>query len=206
MIEFLQSRLESVALEDESKVFSDFDLNPSSQQNTIMLKPAAVLVPLVWRSGGWQVVFTLRSDQMPTHAGQVSFPGGRQQEQDTDLCHTALRECEEETGILQSQVKVLGRFENYHTVTNYQITPFVGVIKGEPLLRADPKEVAQIFEVPFSYLCQLANFRRESREWKGKKRFFYAIPWQEHYIWGATAGMLRALALRLQKSKNKRVQ
>lgn len=200
MIKQLQTKLDSISGETTGRLYSDFDLNPITpelQSNT--LKSAAVLVPLILRDDGWQVLLTLRSPEMPTHGGQVSFPGGRQQESDLNLCHTALRECEEETGILQTQVEVLGKFETYQTVTDFEITPFVGVVEGEVCLRADPREVTQIFEVPFTYVTELKNFRHESRHWKGQERFFYAIPWRNHYIWGATAGMLRALALRLAK-------
>jgi len=193
----LQPVLEPLAADEQGRLYSDFDLIAEHDGVFGTGKTAAVLVPLVWRASGWQVLLTLRSDTMPTHAGQISFPGGSYHPQDENLTTTALREFEEETGVLRSQVRVLGRFERYHTATDYRITPFVGVIAGPVVLRADPREVAEIFEVPFSFLSNLANFKQESRIWQGKERFFYSIPWQDRYIWGATAGMLRALALRL---------
>ncbi|PHR60081.1 MAG: CoA pyrophosphatase [Robiginitomaculum sp.] len=195
----LLDKLDPVTGPDNGQMYSDFDLNSAEKasQTRANARAAAVLVPLIQRPQGWQVLLTLRTNEMPTHAGQISFPGGGQRGEDLGLDQTALREFEEETGVPQSQVQLLGKFDRYRTVTNYQITPFVGVVSGQINLQPDPREVAEAFEVPFSFLGDLANFKRESRIWQGRERFFYSIPWQDRYIWGATAGMLRALALRL---------
>ncbi|VAV92459.1 Uncharacterized Nudix hydrolase NudL [hydrothermal vent metagenome] len=183
-------------------IYSDYDLNNDRAGVLPDGKPAAVLVPLILRKTGWQVLLTLRSEQMPFHAGQISFPGGRCAADDADMQATSLREFEEETGVPQQQVKILGQFEQYHTVTNFRITPFVGVIAPPVRLSPDPREVAEIFEVPFSFVSNLSNFKRQSALWQGQQRFYYSIPWQNRYIWGATAGLLRTLAKRMQASSN----
>ncbi|MBL4617355.1 MAG: CoA pyrophosphatase [Robiginitomaculum sp.] len=197
MIELLSHVLDKTSLSTSQTLYSDYDLNPDDNKDLSKGRAAAVLLPLVFREDGWQIIMTVRSQQMPTHAGQISFPGGGLAKMDKSLSDTALRECEEETGILRSQVNLLGEFEPYHTVTNYRVTPFVGIVEGDIQLRADPAEVAEIFEVPFSFVTELDNFRRDSRQWQGVERFFYAVPYKNRYIWGATAGILRALALRL---------
>lgn len=163
-------------------------------------RPAAVLVPLIPRGDDWQVLLMQRSHGMPTHAGQISFPGGGRARDDADLQATALREFGEETGIDAGQVEMLGRFEAWGTVTGFVIHPFVGVVHGEITPDPDPREVDELFEVPFSFVTDLANFRRESRHWRGAERFFHAVPYGDRYIWGATAGMLQALAQRLAKA------
>ncbi len=177
---------------------SDFDLNrhvPRQPAN----KRAAVLVPLVERPHGWQVLLTRRAQDMPEHAGQVAFPGGRAGPQES-LAAAALREFEEETGIARGKARLLGRFECYQTVSGYEITPFVALLEAPFDVRPDPGEVEEVFEVPFDFLMDRANHQRQWREWQGHRRYFYAMPWQGHFIWGATAGMLRALAIRLEET------
>ncbi len=180
--------------------FSDFDLNARDFTPAATVRQAAVLVPLVERRAGWQVLLTRRTDDLPTHAGQISFPGGGVKSGETHS-RAALREFEEETGIAQNKVHLLGRFERYETGSGFHISPFVGVVKTPFTVRPDPREVAEVFEVPLDFLMDEANHRRESLVWRGKKRHFYAMPWQEYYIWGATAGMVRALALRITKKE-----
>lgn len=180
---------------------SDMALNPAAGiAMPKKPKPAAVLVPLIPRPSGWQIMLMQRSHDMPTHAGQVSFPGGGHGKDDSDLQATALREFGEETGINAAQVEILGRFETWGTITGFEIHPFVGVVQGEIQPRPDPREVAELFEVPFSFVTDLANFRRESRMWRGSERFFHAVPYKQHYIWGATAGMLRVLAEKMAET------
>jgi 8-oxo-dGTP pyrophosphatase MutT (NUDIX family) len=199
LLETLSEFLDPVVGPDQVPVLSDYDLLAHHDGQLPDGKAAAVLMPLIEREIGWQVLLTLRSSSMPTHAGQISFPGGRSNQDDSGLHATALREFEEETGIDQTRVHLLGRFDPYHTVTNYRITPFLGYVEPPFTISPDPREVADVFEVPFSFLRNLDNFKRESRVWQGRERFFYSIPWQDRYIWGATAGMLRALALRLNQ-------
>jgi 8-oxo-dGTP pyrophosphatase MutT (NUDIX family) len=174
---------------------SDYDLNVDMVRVTPD-KPAAVLVPLILRDSGWQVLLTRRTQDMPTHAGQIAFPGGRAGKHEA-LHDTALREFEEETGIARSRARLLGRFERYETASGYAIAPFVAVLQGPVRPKPDPREVEEVFEVPFAFLMDDQNHQRQCRQWQGTKRYYYAMPWKDYFIWGATAGMLRALALRL---------
>ena len=153
------------------------------------LAPAAVLVALVARNEP-TLLFTERTAHLPRHAGQISFPGGRANEGDVSLIQTALRETEEETGITADFVTIAG-FLDPHTIgSGYAILPVVGVLREGFSLKIDPTEVANVFEVPLSFLLDPANVRRESREFNGHTRSFYAITYEGRYIWGATAAML----------------
>jgi 8-oxo-dGTP pyrophosphatase MutT (NUDIX family) len=171
---------------------SDFSLNgvvpvPESW------RPAAVLVPLVRRESGMTVLLTQRTDDMPSHAGQIAFPGGRKQVEDSSLVVTALRETEEEVGIDRSFVEVIGPIDTYVTRTGYAVTPVVGFVRPAFTLKPDPREVADIFEVPLAFFLDPANHHVHSRTWQGRERRYYAMPYGERYIWGATAGMLKNL-------------
>lgn len=178
--------------------YSDFDLLPQLRPpGPLGRKDASVLVPLIARPEGLSVLLTRRTADMPTHAGQIAFPGGRRQAEDPDAVATALREAQEEVGLAPERVEVLGLVEAYETVTEYRVTPVVGLVRDPGPLAPDPREVAAIFEAPFAFLMDPANLQRHEREWQGMQRAYYAIPYQEHYIWGATAGMLRALALKI---------
>jgi 8-oxo-dGTP pyrophosphatase MutT (NUDIX family) len=180
---------------------SDFDLNGDMPRQKASTR-AAVLVPLVERPTGWQLLLTRRTESMPTHAGQIAFPGGRSNAGE-NLIDTALREFEEETGIGKTRARMLGRFERYETASGFDITPFVAVLQTPITPRPDPREVEAVFEVPFDFLMDVNNHQRQSLHWQGAERHFYAMPWNEHFIWGATAGMLRALALRLEAKTGK---
>ncbi|MBY0320156.1 MAG: CoA pyrophosphatase [Reyranella sp.] len=171
---------------------SDFSLNgvvpvPSS------FRPAAVLVPLVRRESGITVLLTQRTEDMPSHAGQIAFPGGRKQAEDADAKDTALRETEEEVGISRNFVQVVGEVDHYRTGTGYEIAPVVGIVTPGFTIHADPREVADVFEVPLSHFLDAQNHRIDSRVWQGRERRYYAMPYGDRYIWGATAGMLKNL-------------
>ncbi len=171
---------------------SDFSLNgvvPPPQS----FRPAAVLVPLVRREPGVTVLLTQRTDDMPSHAGQIAFPGGRPQAGDADAVATALRETEEEVGLTRHFIEVIGSVDHYRTGTGYEITPVVGIVEPGFITRADPREVADVFEVPLEHFLDEKNHRLASRVWQGRQRFYYAMPYGERYIWGATAGMLKNL-------------
>ena len=183
---------------------SDYDLNLDTPREA-PVKEAAVLVPLVQREEGWQVLLTRRTKDMPTHAGQIAFPGGRVAKEET-LYTAALREFEEETGISKSMARTLGRFERYETASGFNITPFVAELDTPFTVRPDPREVEAVFEVPFDFLMTIENYQRQSLHWQGSERYFYAVPWNEHFIWGATAGMLRALAQRLARHSKEEAQ
>ena len=186
-------RLASGLPVSQAPVGSDFFLNGLvSVPETY--KPAAVLVPLVKRTSGVTVLLTQRTEDMPSHAGQVAFPGGRRHPEDVDAIATALRETEEEVGIERRFVDVIGTVDFYRTGTGYEITPVVGMVEPGFVTRADPREVADVFEVPLGHFLDEKNHRIDSRKVAdGRERRFYAMPYGERYIWGATAGMLKNL-------------
>ena len=170
----------------------DHDLNPGMLpgQN---LRQAAVLVPLIERPDGLTVMLTKRTDHLDHHPGQISFPGGRIEEDDTSPEDAALREAEEEVGLQRHEVDIIGRLDEYVVRTGFSVTPFVGLVQSEYTVALDEFEVAEVFEVPLSFFMDEANHRRDSRIHNGEVREFYAMPYGDHYIWGATAGMLRNL-------------
>jgi len=155
--------------------------------------PAAVLVPVINRAHGPTLMFTQRTSHLNDHAGQISFPGGRVEEVDSDREATALREAEEETGLERSRIDVLGRLPEYDIMTGFRVTPVVGWVEPPFELRPDPFEVEKVFEVPLEFFLDPVNHQAHSREVDGLVRHYYAMPYQEHYIWGATAGMVRIL-------------
>ena len=163
---------------------------------------AAVLLPLIPRDqGGPTLLFTRRTDSLARHSGQVSFPGGRSEADDLTPVETALRETFEETGIAPAFITVAGYLDRYLTGTGFDIQPVVGLLANGFALAPDPREVAEIFEVPLAFLCDPANRRRESREVGGRRRSFYAFTYQDHEIWGATAAIVVSLAQRLSDNK-----
>ena len=182
------------AAEIRAATRGDHDLNPGETPPSAALRPAAVLVPLIGRPDGLSVLLTLRTAHLSAHAGQVSFPGGRAEEQDVDAVATALRETEEEVGLSRDLVTVLGRLDTYVTGTGFEITPIVGLVTSDYVLAIDPYEVAEVFEVPLSYILDRNNHNRTERESAGRTRVFYVLPYQGRNIWGATAGMLVNLA------------
>lgn len=167
----------------------DYDLNPEYRPPG-ELTPAAVLVPIVEHAVGMTVLLTQRTDHLNDHAGQVSFPGGKIDPTDADAVEAALRETHEEVGIEPERVEVVGRLDDYVTGTGFSITPVVGLLKPGFTVMPDPFEVADVFEVPLAFFLDTANHHRESRVWKGRERHFYVMPYEDRYIWGATAGML----------------
>jgi 8-oxo-dGTP pyrophosphatase MutT (NUDIX family) len=153
--------------------------------------PAAVLVPLVARETGFSVILTQRTSDLKAHAGQISFPGGRMEPTDADAEAAALREACEEIGLPRAQVEILGRLDPYRTVTGFDVTPVVGALTPPLALKPDPTEVADIFEVPLAFFLDAANHQRHTRVIAGgATRAYYAMPYGDRYIWGATAGML----------------
>ena len=149
-----------------------------------------MLVPIVLREAGLTVLFTRRPAHLKSHSGQISFPGGRAEPQDPGPEETALRETREEIGLAGEYIELLGRLGDYHTRTGYRITPVVGLVTPPFELKPDPDEVDEVFEVPLPFLLDPGNLRRHSRKIQGEVRHFFAIPWGDYYIWGATAGML----------------
>ncbi|QOY96566.1 CoA pyrophosphatase [Massilia sp. UMI-21] len=161
----------------------------------LRLRRAAVLVPLVERPQGLSVLLTRRTDHLSSHAGQISFPGGRAEELDSSPIETALREAEEEIGLHRRHVEIVGVLPEHVTISAYRVTPVVALVTPPFELHADPGEVAEIFEVPLGFLMSGANHERRSVSLPdgGGKRRFYAMPFNDYFIWGATAAMLRNL-------------
>lgn len=171
------------------------------------LRDAAVLVPVVARASGPQLLLTRRNANLQTHAGQISFPGGSRDATDTDAVHTALREAHEEVGLAESAVEPLGTMPLYTTITGFAVTPVVALVDPSAALRAQPGEVDEVFEVPLGFLMDPAHHQR--RSWTmppapgsdalgPRTRHFYAMPWEpepgrRYFIWGATAAMIRNL-------------
>jgi len=151
---------------------------------------ASVLVPIVARPGELTMLFTRRTAHLRNHSGQIAFPGGGAEPGDASAEATALRETHEEIGLDPAHVEVLGRLSDYHTRTDYRVTPVVGLVAPPFELRLDAHEVDAAFEVPLAFLLDPANHLRHQREFQGRTVPFYAIPYRDYYIWGATAGML----------------
>lgn len=154
---------------------------------------AAVLVPLVNRPEGLSLLLTQRSADLPDHPGQISFPGGRAEAGDRDLAATALRETTEEVGLPSERVQVLGELAQYETVTGYRVTPVVGWLEPPFDVHPDPLEVAEVFEVPLAFVLEPDNQLRHFRMLGTLRRDYWAIPYGDRYIWGATAAMLMIL-------------
>ena len=165
------------------------DLEKQSEASRLALKPAAVLL-LVVNHREPAVVFTQRTAHLSDHAGQIALPGGRCDSDDCTPERTALREADEELGIPAERVQVLGRLPEYRTSTGYAVTPVVGWAEPPLAYRPDPHEVADVFEVPLAFLMDVRNHRYESAFYKGRMRHYWAMPYGERFIWGATAGML----------------
>lgn len=177
---------------------SDDDMNVKARMIPEGIKPkhAAVLVGLISHGDDLTVLLTQRTAHLSKHAGQIAFPGGRLDEGETPL-DAALRETFEETGIAPSFVEPLGYLDGYLTVTGYLVNPVVALLKQGYTLAPHDHEVADIFEVPLSFLLTDKNRETHTREWQGLTRRYYAYPFGERYIWGATAGMIKNLGDRL---------
>jgi 8-oxo-dGTP pyrophosphatase MutT (NUDIX family) len=172
----------------------DLDLNPSMWEaaGVTAAKPAAVLVPIIDRSEP-TVLFTVRTQDLASHAGQVSFPGGKIDPDDESPVAAALREAKEEIGLAPSLIEPLGYLDLYLTFSGFRILPTVARVQRDFSLTLNPREVTEIFEVPLGFLMTPANLQRRSREWRGISREYYAIPFGDRYIWGITAGIVRNL-------------
>lgn len=176
----------------------DADLDPRlAPMGTLV--PAAVLIPIIDRPSGLTVLFTRRTDHLPDHPGQVSFPGGRIEVQDADAVAAALRETEEEVGLVPGRIRVLGRLDEWVTGTGFAIVPVVGLVTPPFDLALAPDEVAEAFEVPLAFILDPANHEHHARLRDGRPRNFRAITYGKHFIWGATAGILINLCRRLRE-------
>ncbi|MEZ5816792.1 MAG: CoA pyrophosphatase [Hyphomicrobiaceae bacterium] len=177
----------------------DWDLNPELLADFAAMppaRPAAVLFGIVVREE-LTVLLTQRTHTLPTHAGQISFPGGKVEADDDGPIGAALRESVEEIGLDPSFVEPLGFLDGYRTGTGFTVAPVVAIIRPGFELRPDPREVDEVFEVPLAFLMDEANHEKHTRDWRGRQRHYYAMPYGERYIWGATAGMIKNMHQRL---------
>jgi len=178
---------------------SDWDLTPEFRDDLAVMAPpraAAVLVPIVLRYP-LTVMLTQRSHDMPSHPGQIAFPGGKIEDSDAGPVECALREAREEIGLEPRYVEILGFLDSYRTGTGFQISPVVAFVRPGFSLTLDRREVLEVFEVPLAFLMDEANHQKHARAWRGRQRAFYAMPYEGRYIWGATAGMLKNMHQRL---------
>jgi 8-oxo-dGTP pyrophosphatase MutT (NUDIX family) len=200
-IEFLlRTRLDplGVVASETTRTRSDNDLNPG-WDNHPEQRPAAVLAPIIKRASGWTMLFTERAKETPAHPGQISFPGGRVQESDQSAVETALRETLEEIGLERRFIEPLGAWDRYDTITGFRVTPIAALVEPGFELKLDPREVASVFEAPLDFLFDPANHEVRQAQYKGRTRQYYVMPYNSHFIWGATAGMVRALYERLNE-------
>ncbi len=173
---------------------SDFDLNPDYHENLegdLAPRLAAVLIPVINYERGAKVLLTRRPNSMPSHPGQVAFPGGKVEKADFGPEAASLREAQEEVGLDPNLVETIGFLDTYQTGTGFRVVPVVGLVHSSYDLKLDPREVDEAFEVPLEFLMTPHNHQKHSRIWKGRKRAYYAMPYGDKFIWGATAGMLR---------------
>ncbi|HEV7802887.1 MAG TPA: CoA pyrophosphatase [Burkholderiales bacterium] len=170
------------------------DLHVSTIPAGARVTEAAVMVPIVNRPHGLQVLFTQRTAHLSDHAGQISFPGGRVEDEDANREETALRETEEEIGLARGRITLLGRLPEYEIPSGFRITPIVGWVEPPFELALDAFEVASAFEAPLAHFLEPARYQRREYRFNGRHRHYMAIPYEGRYIWGATAGMLYSLA------------
>lgn len=186
----LQRRLREAGLDAPAREWLAGDQGHEQVAHANGRTPAAVLLALVDRPLGPHVVLTQRTAHLKDHAGQISLPGGRIEPEDGDAGAAALREAREEIGLPPEQVEILGALRHYDTVTGFRIHPVVGWVAGPVTYNPDPFEVAEVFEVPLAFALDAANHRRDSYVRNGERRHFYVLPYENRYIWGATAGIL----------------
>lgn len=188
------------AVSSAHPVRGDWDLNPGIRDELAersTRRAAAVLVPVIERDE-LTILLTRRPEHMNSHAGQISFPGGKLERDDKSVIDAALRETEEEVGIAREFIEPLGLLDGYHTSSGFDITPVVALVNPGFTLSVDANEVAEAFEVPLRFLMDDSKYEKHSWNWRGKTYFFHAITYGDYYIWGATAGILKNLSERLK--------
>lgn len=201
----MQNLSEQLALKtmelDEENIISPYSRSDEKNFNNFKppVKEAAVLVSFLHREDQSRLILTRRTLSLSNHKGQIAFPGGKIDKEDLSPSHAAIREANEEIGINQAQIKVLGKLPLYQTITGYNITPIVGELSPPFIFKKAEDEVDEIFELPVEFMMDVKNFKRESVIYEGERREFWALPFNDYYIWGATAAILRELAGRFEK-------
>ncbi len=174
---------------------SDFDYAPSLRTSQKKRRAAAVLIALTEGPQGLEVILTRRAAHLRNHPGQVAFPGGKVEDSDAGLWQAALREADEEIGL--ASARKLGALQSHESISGFEISPQVGLVEGPFTPRPDPSEVEEVFTVPLGFLMNRTHMQLHQRPWQGHMRGYLAIPYGPHYIWGASARMIRNLAERL---------
>lgn len=155
------------------------------------LRPAAVLVPLLLRNGEWNLLLTRRTEHLPHHKGEISFPGGAVHAEDSSLAATALRETKEEVGVPVEQVRLLGRLDDFYSVYGYHVVPFVGVLPPSPRFRVNRGEIAELIEAPLTECAEPERWRRENWRHRGRVEEVFFLQVAGNEVWGLTAAILR---------------
>ncbi|WP_421726554.1 CoA pyrophosphatase [Bauldia sp.] len=190
---FFRLLTERLGTIQDGVVRGDHVLNPEFADHNVSYRDAAVLVPIVAREPEATVLLTVRTANLSDHAGQIAFPGGKIDRGDDSPSAAALREAREEIGLDSSAVDLLGTLPPYLSRTGFRIAPVVAQVSPTHRLTVNPQEVDHAFEVPLAFLMDPTNHRRTSRVFWGKRRYFYEMPFEQHYIWGVTAGIIREL-------------
>jgi len=172
------------------KTDTTFDLERKQFRKNESLLPASVLVPLQYEDSIWQVILTRRSMNMKKHSGQISFPGGKFEDEDKSLDVTALREAFEEIGLRSENVRLWGSLPSHETVTGFRIFPFIGNIREYEIRINSKAEVSEVFKVPLEFLLNERSYSEHFFNWNGEQRSYLAVPYGPYYIWGATARIL----------------
>lgn len=173
------------------------DLEETIRHNAV--REAAVMIGVLEAADGPRILLTERTETLRAHSGQIAFPGGRADAEDRTEEETALRETQEETGIHPDYIEIVGRLPLYLSGSGYRIQPILGVISEGYKIVPNADEVASVFDVPLSFLMDETNHVKASREWQGKKRYFYEMPFENRYIWGVSAGIIRTMYERLYR-------